>query len=229
MKIAIFGGTFNPLHIGHAMLAETLQKELGFERVLIIPTATPPHKIISNTITANTRLDMVKAFCKEHNTFCENSTFIAEDCEIIRGGISYTYDTVTAMLQKYGNILDGKLALVMGQETAAQFSKWLDASKIASLCDIIIARRHPDHSNIDTSAFENKSKGNYTNDFSEIENAARDIDKTFAYPHKMLENPLLPVSSTQIRSRIANGLAFRYLLPNAIYEYIINNHLYGYH
>lgn len=228
MKIAIFGGTFNPLHSGHALLAETLYRDSGFDKVLITPTATPPHKIISNSITAEIRFNMVKAFCDEYNSNCETLPFIAEDCEIARGGTSYTCDTVEYILKKYGSLIDRKIALVMGQETAAQFHKWLKADAIAKDCDILIARRHPDHSNIDTSAFENKSIGDYTSDFSIIENSARDIDKTFPYPHRMLENPLLPVSSTQIRSRISRQLAFRYLLPNAVYQYIITHHLYGY-
>lgn len=227
MKIAIFGGTFNPLHLGHALLADTLTKDLGFDKVLIIPTATPPHKIINSKISAEVRLDMIKSFCKEHNSDPAScGIFVAEPCEIDRGGVSYTCDTVREIQKKYGDDLTGKLSLVMGQETASQFHKWREAAFIASTCDLLIARRHPDHSSIDTAAFQNKATGDYSSDFAEIEAASSKIDETLPYPHKMLENPLLPISSTQIRSRIATNLAFRYLLPPAVYRYIIDHHLY---
>ena len=119
------------------------------------------------------------------------------------------------------SMLTGKPALVMGQESAEQFYKWHRADEIARLTDLVIARRHPDNNGVDVSRFENRPVGSYTVDFSE------GSLKQFSYPHIMLDNPLLPVSSTEIRSRIATGKAFRYLVPEAVFQYIKEHKLYG--
>lgn len=248
MKLALLGGSFNPLHIGHCMLAETVARELGYDRILFVPVYNPPHKEMNNAVSAEDRLKMVEAFCassvvREDEGFCQvenlssncgeiagtnctgkgSQIFFAEDCEIRRKGVSYTYDTIQYVIEKYGNELEGKPAFILGQESAAQFYKWHRAEEIAKLCDLIIARRHPDNNGVDVKAFENKSLGSYT-----IEFVGDDFEKDFKYPHIMLSNPILPVSSTEIRSRIAGKKAFRYLVPEAVFHYIIENKLYGF-
>ena len=115
MRIAVFGGSFNPLHNGHAMLADTIVKELHYDKVLFVPTFIPPHKIVNESIAAEHRLGMIKAF--SHSV--PDNVFVAEDCEIRRGGVSYTFDTLTFLAEKYKNLLDGKLSFVMGDEVAA--------------------------------------------------------------------------------------------------------------
>ena len=137
-------------------------------------------------------------------------------------GTSYTYDTLLYIIKKYGDSLEGKPAFIMGQETAAQFHKWHKAEDIVRLADLITARRHPDNNGVDVSLFENKALRGYTNEF-----VGDDFEKDFKYPHIMLENPVLPVSSTEIRSRMANGKAFRYLVPEVVFQYIISHNLYG--
>ena len=219
MKIALLGGSFNPLHIGHCMLAETVIQELHYDKVLFVPVNIPPHKQLSDKVSAQDRFEMIKAFCQS-SAEKGKDYFIAEDCELKRGGISYTYDTLVYVTEKYK--LDGKPAFIMGQETAAQFDKWHKASEIAKIADLILARRHPDNNGIDTKVFENVPVGNYTNNF-----AGDDFEKSFKYEHIMLENPVLPISSTEIRSRIANGKGWRYLVPEAVFQYIIDHNLYG--
>ncbi|MBQ5472253.1 MAG: nicotinate (nicotinamide) nucleotide adenylyltransferase [Treponema sp.] len=219
MKIALLGGSFNPLHIGHCMLAETVIQELHYDKVLFVPVNIPPHKQLSDKVSAQDRFEMIKAFCQS-SAEKGKDYFIAEDCELKRGGISYTYDTLVYVTEKYK--LDGKPAFIMGQETAAQFDKWHKASEIAKIADLILARRHPDNNGIDTKVFENVPLGNYTNNF-----AGDDFEKSFKYEHIMLENPVLPISSTEIRSRIANGKGWRYLVPEAVFQYIIDHNLYG--
>lgn len=216
LRIALLGGTFNPLHIGHAMLAETAVEELGYDKVLIVPTFIPPHKILSNAVSPEDRLGMVCAFCaaSEH--------FTAESCEITRGGVSYTYDTLQYVVGKYKDTLEGKPALIIGQETAAEFDKWYRAADVARTADIIIARRFGDDG-ADTAAFKNKPAGAYTGGYFS-DSAA----ETFPYPHVMLANPVIPLSSTEIRARIAEGKSWRYLVPEPVFQYIIERKLYGY-
>ena len=90
MKVAVFGGTFNPLHVGHAMLADTIVRELGYDKVLFVPTYTPPHKDSAKIIPAEHRMKMIDGFCKSEG----NGHFELESCEVERGGISYTSDTL---------------------------------------------------------------------------------------------------------------------------------------
>lgn len=219
MRLAVLGGTFNPLHIAHATLADIAVRELGYDCVHIIPSYIPPHKQMAGGVSAEHRLGMVRAFCES------DKRFVADDSEILRGGVSYTYDTVCALIEKYKDQLDDKLALLMGQESAGEFHKWNRAEDLASIVKIVIARRHEDLplKNEISKNEANVPIGGYTGAFAtdkEIEN--------FQYDHIILDNVLLPLSSTQIRLRIAEGKSFRYLVPEPVFEYIRNNRLYGY-
>jgi len=217
MKLAVFGGTFNPLHIGHAMLADTIITELGYDKILFVPTFITPHKKYTGNVTSEQRLEMVRAFCASEG----NGHFETETCEFDRGGVSYTSDTLEFLTNKYNDQLDGKLAFVMGDEVAAEFDKWRNPEKVSALADLIIVHRYPDIGAIEQTLYKNTPSGDYKGDF------AVKFDKdTFKYPHIYIENPMLPVSSTDIRSRIAEGKSFRYLVPPAVYEYIKKNGLY---
>lgn len=215
MKIAILGGSFNPLHIAHCMLAETVVKELHYDKVLFIPLAFPPHKIIKNDVSPEVRLEMVEKFCESEDAF------EVDDFEVKKGGTSYTYDTVLYVLKKYDGVLEGKPGLILGQESALQFYKWHKADEIAKMCDLIVARRVMFDNFVDTAEYANTPTGEYEKDFTNCE-----FDKNFHFPYMMLENPVLPISSTEIRSRISNEKAFRYLVPETVYRYIEEHKLY---
>ncbi len=220
MKIALLGGTFNPLHIGHCMLADTAVNELGYDKVLFVPTYIPPHKQLNTKVTPEERLEMIKVFCDSAASEGKR-VFEPEDCEIRRGGVSYTYDTLKYVYERYS--LDEKPAFIMGQEVAAQFDKWHNASEVAELADIIIARRHPDNNGIEVKGFENIPFGDYAEDYAD-----QSLLENFPYNYRLLENPVFPVSSTEIRSRIAGGKSFRYLVPEAVFRYICDKRLYGF-
>lgn len=217
MRIAVFGGSFNPLHNGHAMLADTIVKELHYDKVLFVPTFIPPHKIVNESIAAEHRLGMIKAFC--HSV--PDNVFVAEDCEIRRGGVSYTFDTLTFLAEKYKNLLDGKLSFVMGDEVAAEFHKWKNPDEIAQIADFIITHRYPDAGVLESKLVKNIPGKDYAGDFK-----ARFDEKKFGYPCLYLKEPMLPVSSTQIRGRILENRSFKYLIPPAVYDYIKEHKLY---
>lgn len=220
MKIALLGGTFNPLHIGHCMLADTVITELGYDKVLFVPTFIPPHKQLNTKVTPEQRLSMLRKFC-DSAVIDGKRIFEAEDCEIKRGGVSYTYDTLKYVCDNYE--LDQKPAFIMGQEVAAQFDKWYQSEKIVEIADLIIAKRHPDNNGIDVKGFANTPSGDYTADYED-----QSLLDNFPYKVTILENPVFPVSSTEIRSRIANKKGFRYLVPDAVFSYICENNLYGF-
>lgn len=217
MKIAILGGSFNPFHIGHAMLAESIIEEFGYDKVFIIPAGNPPHKRISSGVTAVQRLEMVQAFCDSYPEGC----FVAEGCEVERQGISYTIDTVKYLLEKYKGQIEGKPALLMGEEVAAQFDKWHCADEIACLCEIIIFPRMADYNAEQSDQFKNTPSGAYTGDFESKFDPGK-----FKYKCKLMKNALVPVSSTNIRERISKGLGYRYLVPAPIFDYIRKKGLY---
>ena len=217
MKIAVFGGTFNPLHIGHSMLADTIITELGYDKILFVPTFITPHKKYTGNVTSQQRLEMVRAFCASEG----KGHFETETCEFDRGGVSYTSDTLEFLTQKYKDQLEGKLAFVMGDEVAAEFDKWRNPEKVSALADLIIVHRYPDIGAIEQTLYKNTPSGDYKGDF-----AVKFDSDNFKYPHVYIENPMLPVSSTDIRSRIAQGKSFRYLVPPAVYEFIAKNGLY---
>lgn len=216
MKIAILGGSFNPLHNAHAMLADTMIKEAGYDKVLFIPTGVPPHKEISSGISTEHRLGMVRAFCNS----VPGNFFEVETCEIDRGGISYTVDTLKYIVQKYKKDLDGKPGLIMGEEIAAEFSKWKSPDVISELSDIIIVPRTPDYDSV-KNGFHNIPSGHYSGDFN-----TKFDRNNFGYPCKILDSRMITISSTGIRERIKNNRSFRYLVPYPVFEYICENGLY---
>lgn len=220
MKIAILGGSFNPIHVGHAMLADTIVKELGYDKVLFVPTCIPPHKEIAGGVSTEHRLGMVNAFCNSVPGNC----FEVETCEVDRGGVSYTIDTLKYIVEKYKGQLDAKPALLMGEEIAAEFHKWKAPDEIVKLADLIIVPRYPDYFGSALPLKDrmvNKPQGNYEGDFKVKFNKS-----SFGYACKVLDIPMLPVSSTEIRARVASDRSFQYLVPPAVFDYIKKETLY---
>jgi len=228
VRIAVLGGTFNPLHIGHCMLADSVLCDLNYDKVLFVPANIPPHKKMNDTVSAEDRFLMIDAFCKSASND-GNERFSAEDCEIKRGGVSYTCDTLRRIREKYGDKLDGKPALIMGQETAAQFYKWKNVNEIAESADLIIAHRSTGFNGVDTRGFTNSPANGYAADFSidvSLQDFKSEFNSRISCLYTILENPLLPVSSTEIRARIRQGKSWRYLVPDAVYAYISAHGLY---
>jgi nicotinate-nucleotide adenylyltransferase len=195
-KIALLGGSFNPPHIGHLVLADEVIHRLGYDKVVFVPARCHPFKGQPLGAGDSDRVAMLKA------AIADNSAFEITLCEMERPGVSYTYDTVESLEQKYADTLSGKIALVIGDDLIADFDKWYRARELSERADIVLARRLP------VRIEENK-------------NAA------FSYPHIELENAVLPVSSSDIRERIAAGKSWRYLVTPRVSEYIIARSLYG--
>ena len=216
MKIAMLGGTFNPFHIGHAMLAESVLNELGYDKIIFVPTGIPPHKKIAKQITPQHRLGMVQAFCDS----VPGNVFLCDPCEVEREGISYTIDTVKYLYEKYDSQIEGQLALIMGEEVAAEFGKWKFTEQIASLCDFIIVPRVQSFLS-GQEKFKNQAVNSYKGDF----NVTFDKEK-FGWPCTVLPEGVVSLSSTEIRTRIANKKSWRYLVPKPVFDYIESKGLY---
>ncbi|MCQ2574237.1 MAG: nicotinate (nicotinamide) nucleotide adenylyltransferase [Treponema sp.] len=220
MKIAVLGGTFNPLHNGHVMIAESACEKLGYDKVLFVPSFMPPHKIMAAGMTAKDRLEMVQGFCEAEG----NGRFFCESCEMERGGISYTCDTLEFILKKYKNELTGKLGFILGEESAAEFSKWKNPDRITEMADLVIAvRKQGEKRQSGDENVANTPLGNFTGDFSECFNKEK-----FGYPFIELQNPVLTISSSEIRELIAEEKLWEKYVPKSISDYIKERGLYGY-
>ncbi len=193
MSIAILGGSFNPVHIGHLALAEDVRLSLGFDRIIFIPAFQSPFKKTPAGATASDRLAMLESALQE------NEGFSVDTCELDRGGLSFTIDTIRHVRESYRCTP----AFIMGDDLVKGFPSWKDADEILRLADIIVARR--------------EGTASRPEDFTRLSGARV----------RFLSNPVLPVSSSQIRARISAGESWRYLVPEAVYRYISEHKLYG--
>jgi len=188
VKTVVIGGTFNPVHIGHLYLAEEVRTQGGYERVIFVPSHIPAHKNPDYCTSPQHRLEMLSRAVKE------SDYIVVDDCEMRRGGISYTYDTILDLQQRYN--IEGAPGLVIGDDLVEGLPKWKLWEELHEMVDLIIAHRL------------------YT-------------DKVpCSWPHTYIDNLVLPISSSAIRSRVEEGCVFRYLVPDEVYHYILTNGLY---
>ncbi|AEJ18940.1 nicotinate (nicotinamide) nucleotide adenylyltransferase [Gracilinema caldarium] len=135
MKIAVFGGSFNPVHYGHLALAELVLQKLKYDLIVFIPAYQSPLKEATLGATPQDRLDMLIAALSGH------PRCIIDDCEIRRGGLSYTIDTINDIEERYQS--EQKLGLIIGDDHLVSFHKWKDATLIAQKTELLVASRAP--------------------------------------------------------------------------------------
>lgn len=133
MRMALLGGTFNPLHNGHIILAGEILNEFSYDRILFVPSFLPAHKDIAGDIEAADRLKMLQ-LSLEGIPWAEVS-----DCEIRREGISYTADTLHFVKENFE--LEGKPGLIIGDDLAEGFHRWRRTGEILEMADLIVAHR----------------------------------------------------------------------------------------
>ena len=130
MRLGIFGGSFNPIHNGHLLLAETARDLLSLDRVVFVPTHTPPHKTSSQLLPGAVRFELVQLAVRD------NPAFVASDIEILRKGTSYSIDTVRSL---HAQLPQAKLFLILGEDMLSV--KWFAWEEIKQLCTVVAARR----------------------------------------------------------------------------------------
>ena len=198
MRIAIYGGSFNPPHIGHAEAARAAYKALKPDKFLVIPTNTPPHKELeANSPSPEQRLE----FCRL--AFGDIPGAEVSDMELRREGKSYTADTVDALLEQYPG---AEICIVMGTDMFLSFRSWYRWQHMLETCTLaVLSREDFDRREIESFKAE-----------LETENGA----KVILIPHLPL-----PMSSTEIRERLRRGLGSDDLCQG-VYECIIRNGYY---
>lgn len=132
MKIGILGGTFNPIHVGHLILAEEAREKLLLDKIIFVPAATPPHKDISDIAEAQNRFAMLKLASRGNRHFC------VSDIEIKREGRSYTIDTIREFKKLYPN---DELYFIIGSDLLKYLDEWKDLGEIIKMVKFIAATR----------------------------------------------------------------------------------------
>jgi len=207
VKLGILGGSFNPVHVGHLFLADTVLSKLKLDRVILIPAYQSPFKLSAGIASsADDRLDMLSA------AVAGDSRFAIDPCEIMREGVSYTVDTLEDIIARYmpeGKSRDGcRPKLIIGDDLVADFHKWQNSEKILQLADIVIARR--------------------------IDPSADKIKKICDFPHTLIDNEVMNISSNMIRQLVAEEgesgeiTGWRSLVQPGVRAIIEDRRLYGY-
>lgn len=192
------GGTFDPIHYGHLVAAEMARYEFNLERVIFIPTGTPPHKTGRKIASSEFRYQMVS------QAIADNALFDVSRIEIERTGLTYTVDTLRLMQERYA---DYELYFITGADAFREIFTWRKADEILELTHFIGASRP----GFDALVF--------------ISQLQKEYPKFYERMH-FLEVPALAISSTDIRSRVKSERSIRYLLPESVRLFIEKMGLY---
>jgi nicotinate-nucleotide adenylyltransferase len=194
-RLGVLGGSFDPPHLAHLVIASEACSRLNLERVLFAPASTPPHKDFAGRTASSTRLEMTELAVEG------DSRFAVSGLEIERG-LVYTRDALASIAACHPS---HDLVFVMGSDSLLQFDTWEDPRGILELCTLAVALRPGDDREVVAAA------------------AVTWGDERVS----LLDPPLLGLSSSDVRSRVAAGLPIRYLVPDAVEAFIRKHRLYG--
>jgi nicotinate-nucleotide adenylyltransferase len=209
-RIGLFGGTFNPIHLGHLRGAEQIREAFGLQEVVFIPAALPPHKVTEKIIEAQHRLVMVKRAIRK------NPYFSASDVELRRSGKSYSIDTIRYFREGYQRSL---FFFILGSDAFIEIETWKEYQHLFSLCNFIVMTRP---------GFQKASSplpGSLISVFRYNQEAGAWIHSS-GFKLFFKEITFLDISSTKIRELIEKGESVRYLVPAEVEAYIQKNGLY---
>jgi len=192
VRIGLYGGTFDPVHLGHLRAAENAREAMSLDLVAFLPAAVPPHRGAPLSPAAD-RLEMARLATASH------PRFEAWDAELRRPGPSYTVETVSSLLcERPGD----SFVLVVGADTWPEIATWREPERLLSLVEVAVVDRPGYPTEEPVAPFP----------------GARGVRRA--------EGPSLPVSATAIRERARQGRSVRYLVPDAVADYIVARRLY---
>ena len=208
-RIGLFGGTFDPVHIGHLRTALELQEILELDEVRLLPCSDPYHRD-SETTPAPHRLAMLQLAC------ADVPGLVVDDRELHRSGPTYTFDTLSSLREELGD--DCSLVLCMGMDALLNLPTWHRWQDFLALCHIVVACR-PGYQLPESGALADLIQ----------DKAATSVAELHALPAgKVLvrEMTLLPVSATEVRAAIGDNRSLKWLVPDPVIQYINDQKLY---
>ena len=197
-KLGILGGMFNPPHLGHLVCAQEAHGQLGLDAVLFMPVAVPPHKEAAEDPGARHRLELCRLAVRGDERFAVSSL------EIERGGASYTVDTLRELRERHP---EDELIFIAGGDMAASLPTWREPERVLELAAFAVAER----------------RGAVREDVVE---RWRALGTPAPREPVFLDMPRVDVSSSEVRRRVREGRPVRYLVPDAVAEYIEARGLY---
>jgi nicotinate-nucleotide adenylyltransferase len=220
MRIGLFGGTFNPIHLGHLRAAKEVKAAFALDTTFIIPSAIPPHKGNLDLVTANQRLEMIRLAVSDHRDL------VVSDIELKRSGPSYTIDTVNHFKSIYSE--DTRLYLIMGLDAFLEIDTWKSYDKLLQRIPFILMER-PDAKWTDSTPLRQileeflKSRISKSYVFSASRSGFFHSRKQ---PILITSLNLLDISSSTIRKFIKAGKSIQLLVPEKVEDYIKSKGLY---
>lgn len=198
MRVGILGGTFDPIHLGHLIIAEEARVQMDLDSVVFVPAGRPWLKEHEPIAPAKHRLEMVRLAMEL------NPSFSCSSLEVEHEGISYTVDTLEGMRQTLPS--GAEMFFIIGADSLREFHRWRHPERILKLATLVTAVR----------------PGYEENPVEELERDMRGASRRVV----LLEGPLVEISSTEIRRRVAGGRSIRGLVPREVEEYVKSNGLY---
>lgn len=202
----LFGGSFDPVHHGHLIVARAVAELRGFDRITLVPAAQSPHKRDAHASAAH-RLAMLRLAVEGDGLFeiC--------DFEVRRSPPSYSIDTIEALRRRHGE--DVEMHWIVGADMLTDLPRWHRAGELVDTVELIIVARAPWQDRLEEVLTRPEVVGGLSG--GQIDKIRRSV----------LETPLIDISSTRIRQRIARGLPVRYLVPESVGQYIRAHGLYA--
>lgn len=197
-QICLIGGTFDPIHYGHLVVAEEVRQKFGIQKVIFIPAARPPHKMGQEISEPHHRVNMTR-LATASNRYFEVSTI-----EIERQGLSYTIDTVQEIKSIYKI---ETVYFITGADAVLEILNWKEAEKLLNMCTFIAATR-PGYN------------------LNNLKETLKSLPGEIFKKTLPLEVPALSISSSDIRQRVREGRSIKYLLPEPVEQYIKENKIY---
>ena len=191
MKIGIFGGSFDPPHIGHLICARAAAECLNLDKVLVIPSAVQPHKMDQKVTPGELRWEMVCA------AVADDDILEPSRIELDRGGVSYSVDTVSELAERYPRP-DNEIYFLIGSDSLMNIDRWREPERLFRLANVVAFTRR----------------------------GTTELSSPFAMQAQIIQTPIIDISSTEIRRRIADRLPIKWLVPAGVEEIIKKNGLY---
>ena len=198
-RVGIMGGTFDPVHIGHLLIAEQSYRQYGLDYVIFMPAGRPPHKQDQEIISNKDRLAMLRLATEDI------PYFRVSDYELNKQGLSYTFETLSELSRKFP---DTEYYFIMGADSVKDMDHWRYPEIILNLAHILAAVRD-------------------NTDIQALQAGAQRLREKYSARISLLGAPELDISSRELRGRIAAGQSIRFMVPEKVRNYIYYYHLYG--